>query len=203
MTSIKWPVSEAELEKNYSRIMQKADNLSFNKNKRRDILWKNWPNIRENAGSWSCLRELHIMLFDGIFDFAGQIRTKNLIKGSFRFANALFLEANLPLIERMPQKTFDEILEKYIEMNIAHPFREGNGRATRLWLDAMLEKELNTRVNWSMIKRDNYISAMQRSAVNSLELSTLLKSALIEPEFLSDKIIFMAGLSASYAYESD
>ena len=193
-----FPVSELELEADYAAIMPEVDRLSL---ERRDEVWQRWPAFRETAGTWECLKAIHIALFGGLLDFAGEIRTKNLTKDGFRFANAMFLPGNLPLIERMPQGTFDGILEKYVEMNIAHPFREGNGRAMRLWLDAMLEKELNTRVGWEAISRGEYLSAMARSPVNVLELSLLLKGALLPPEKLSDKVVFLAGLSVSYGYE--
>ena len=162
---------------------------------------KNWPSFVECAGSWECLRELHVALFGGVFDFAGKFRTCNISKGGFRFANWIFLESNVPLIAAMSQGNFDEILAKYVEMNIAHPFREGNGRAMRLWLDAMLEREMNTRVNWQEISRDDYLSAMSRSPVNSLELAVLLKGAFIEGDLMGDDLLFMSCVSASYGYE--
>ena len=141
------------------------------------------------------------MLFGGLLDFAGRIRTHNISKGGFRFANALFLSNIVPIIAEMPQSDFEEILTKYVEMNIAHPFREGNGRALRLWLDAMLEGETGTRTDWRRISRDEYLSAMQRSPVNPLELATLLRSSMLPAEALGDRDIFLAGLSASYKYE--
>lgn len=195
---MKFPVSELEFERNYDEIMREVDRLSL---ERRGIIWEHWPEFVKSAGSWECLRDLHVMLFGGLFEFAGEIRTKNISKGGFRFANAIFLEANLPIIAKMPQNTFHKILEKYIEMNIAHPFREGNGRAMRLWLDAMLERELAARVNWPGIPRELYLSAMQRSPVNSLELETLLKSSMLGPDELQSEELFIAGLSASYSYE--
>ena len=172
--------------------------ISIKRNKK---IWTLWENFCEIAGTWECLKRLHIELFGGLFDFAGEIRSKNISKNGFRFANAIFIEANIPIIERMPQKNFEEILEKYIEMNILHPFREGNGRTMRLWFDAMLEKELKTRVNWIKISREKYLSAMQRSPVNSLELEILLKNFLIPSDLLNDSVIFMKDLSASYSYE--
>ncbi len=125
----------------------------------------------------------------------------NISKGGFRFANWIFLDSNVPLICAMSQGSFDDILAKYVEMNIAHPFREGNGRAMRLWLDSMLEKELNTRVNWQNIPRDDYLSAMSRSPVNSLELAVLLKGSFVEGDLLGDDLLFMSCVSASYGYE--
>lgn len=164
-------------------------------------IWRLWPEFVRNAGTWEYLRKIHELLFNGLFDFAGKIRTRNISKGGFRFANSLFLADILPIISQMPQSSFKEIVEKYVEMNIAHPFREGNGRAMRLWLDAMLERQLGTRIDWTGIRRDDYMSAMHRSPVNSLELETLLLGSMLKPEELSDKDIFMAGLAASYKYE--
>ena len=193
-----FPVSERELEENYDVIMSEIDKLSL---QRRNQVWDAWPEFVKLAGSWECLKRLHVMLFNGLFDFAGKIRTKNIAKGGFRFANAVFLQANIPIVEKMPQTNFHEILEKYIEMNILHPFREGNGRIMRLWLDAMLERELHTRINWAEISRDDYMTAMQRSPVKSLELEVLLRDAMLKTEELGDKVIFMSGLTASYGYE--
>lgn len=192
------PITESDLENNYDAIMPEIDALSL---KRRSIIWKAWTDLLKHAGTWECLKDFHVMLFGGLFDFAGKLRTKNISKGGFRFANALFLDSIIPLIANMPQKNFNEILGKYIEMNIAHPFREGNGRTLRLWLDSILQHELNTRINWQKISRSDYLSAMQRSPVNSLELEVLLKNSMISPEALNDKNIFMASLSASYSYE--
>lgn len=192
------PVSERKLEENYDEIMPVIDELSL---QRRNIIWEAWPEFVKCAGTWECLKKIHVVMFEELFDFAGMIRTKNISKGGFRFANALFLEKIIPVIEDMPQKNFHDITEKYIEMNITHPFREGNGRVMRLWLDAILERELVTRINWSNISRNDYLSAMQRSPVNSLELEVLLTHNMLKPEELSDKVIFMASLNASYGYE--
>ena len=192
------PVSERELEKNYDAIMPVIDELSL---QRRNAIWETWPEFVKSAGTWECLKKIHILMFEGLFDFAGMIRKKNISKGGFRFANALFLEKIIPVIEDMPQKNFHDITEKYIDMNIAHPFREGNGRVMRLWLDSILERELETRINWSKISRNDYLSAMQRRPVNSLELEVLLTANMLKPEELSDEIIFMASLNASYGYE--
>lgn len=193
------PVSERELEENYDEIMPVIDELSF---QRRNAVWDTWPEFVKSAGTWECLKKIHVLMFGGLFEFAGLIRTKNISKGGFRFANALFLEKIIPVIESMPQKNFHDITEKYIEMNIAHPFREGNGRVMRLWLDAILECELDTRINWSGISRNDYLSAMQRSPVNSLELEVLLTGNMLTPEKLRDKVTFMASLNASYSYEN-
>lgn len=160
-----------------------------------------WPSFVDRAGSWGCLRELHVALFGGLFDFAGKLRTCNISKGGFRFANWIFLESNVPLICAMSQGSFDEILAKYVEMNIAHPFREGNGRAMRLWLDCMLERELGRRVDWRRISRGDYLSAMSRSPVNCLELSVLLQGSFVEGNLMGDDLLFLSCVSASYSYE--
>ena len=195
---VKFPVSEAELAKNYDEVMSEVDRLSL---ERRAEIWRTWPEFVSSAGSWECLRRIHVVLFGELFTFAGKLRTQNISKGGFRFANALFLSNIDPIIAEMPQSNFGEILTKYIEMNIAHPFREGNGRALRLWLDAIFEREINTRIDWRSISRDEYLSAMQRSPVNTLELDTLLRSSMLNADALGDRDIFLAGLSASYKYE--
>lgn len=195
---LKLPVTEKELESNYETIMPEIDRLSL---ERVDKIWSSWPEFLSMAGSWECLRKIHVELFGGLFDFAGTIRKVNISKNSFRFANALFLEKILPIISQMPQDNFHAITEKYAEMNIAHPFREGNGRAMRLWLDAILEREMKTRIDWRKVTRDEYMSAMQRSPVNTLELETLLKGAMLKSEDLHDKFIFTSELAISYSYE--
>ena len=195
---IKLPVDESELAENYDVLMPEIDRLSLD---RRGKIWEAWQDFVKIAGTWECLRDFHVMLFGGLFSFAGKIRTQNISKGGFRFANALFLDKILPVISEMPQRNFDEILAKYIEMNIAHPFREGNGRVLRLWLDAVLERELNTRIYWAKIGREVYMSAMQRSPVNALELEVILRKNMLPAEDLASKDIFMSGLSASYKYE--
>ena len=192
------PVNESEFAENYDVVMPEIDRLSLD---RRGKIWEAWQDFVKIAGTWECLRDFHVMLFGGLFSFAGKIRTQNISKGGFRFANTLFLDKILPVISEMPQRNFDEILAKYIEMNIAHPFREGNGRVLRLWLDAVLERELNTRIYWAKIGREVYMSAMQRSPVNALELEVLLRKNMLPAEDLYSKDIFMAGLSASYKYE--
>ncbi|MBQ9388547.1 MAG: Fic family protein [Synergistaceae bacterium] len=195
---MKIPVSERELESNYDVVMAEIDRLSL---ERVNLIWDSWPEFVGMAGTWKCLRRIHAELFGGLFEFAGTIRNVNISKGGFRFTNSLFLEKILPVISDMPQKNFDDIIAKYIEMNIAHPFREGNGRAMRLWLDSILERELNTRVDWRKIGREEYMSAMQRSPVNPLELSVLLKGSMLKGDELSDKVIFAKGLAVSYSYE--
>ena len=193
-----FPITESELEGNYDVITPEIDRLSL---ERTGKVRKSWPEIVRAAGTWECLRNIHVMIFGGLLDFAGEIRKVNISKGGFRFANALFLDKILPVISEMPQKNLSQILDKYIEMNIAHPFREGNGRAMRIWLDAMLERELNTRIDWRKIGREDYIQAMHRSPVNSLELSTLLQGAMLKSEELGDNVIFASCMTVSYSYE--
>ena len=168
--------------------------------KRRAIeLWdKGFINDFE-VGTYKGLQEIHAFLFQDIFDFAGKTRDVNLSKGNFRFANLLYLESNLAIIERMPEGSFDEIIEKYVEMNVAHPFREGNGRATRIWLDLMLKKNLNKCIDWAMVDRADYLSAMERSPVNSLEIKHLLKNALTDK--VDDRGVYLRGIQQSYVYE--
>lgn len=151
------------------------------------------------VGTYKGLQEIHAFLFQDIFDFAGKTRDVNLSKGNFRFANLLYLESNLAIIERMPEGSFDEIIEKYVEMNVAHPFREGNGRATRIWLDLMLKKNLNKCIDWTMVDRADYLSAMERSPVNSLEIKHLLKNALTDR--VDDRGVYLRGIQQSYVYE--
>lgn len=150
-------------------------------------------------GTFDTLRQIHIALFGKIYDFAGKVRTVNLAKGGFRFASALYLESALKSIERMPQDTFDHIVEKYVEMNVAHPFREGNGRSGRIWLDHMLRKELARTVDWGRIGREDYLLAMERSPVRDIEIKTLLKDALSDD--LNSFTLLARGVDASYAYE--
>ena len=168
--------------------------------KRRAIeLWdKGFINNFE-VGTYKGLQEIHGFLFQDIFDFAGKTRDVNLSKGNFRFANLLYLESNLAIIERMPEGSFDEIIEKYVEMNVAHPFREGNGRATRIWLDLILKKNLNKCIDWTMVDRADYLSAMERSPVNSLEIKHLLKNALTDK--VDDRGVYLRGIQQSYVYE--
>lgn len=151
------------------------------------------------AGTIETLRSIHRYLFADIYDFAGEIRTVNLSKGSFRFAPVMYLNAALENVEKMPQSTFDEIVEKYVEMNIAHPFREGNGRATRIWLDLMLKQELSRVVDWSKVDKNNYLLAMERSPIKDIEIKHLLKNALTDR--IDDREIYMKGIDNSYLYE--
>lgn len=150
-------------------------------------------------GTFHGLAQIHEYLFSDIYDFAGKIRTVNLAKGGFRFAPVLYLHDALERISQMPQSTFDEIIEKYVEMNVAHPFREGNGRSTRIWLDAILKKELGKVIDWSRVDKEDYLLAMERSPVRDTEIKTLLSAALTER--IHDREIYMKGIDASYSYE--
>lgn len=151
------------------------------------------------AGTFSALTSIHKYLFDEIYDFAGQLRNVNISKGSFRFAPLVYLEAALQNIDKMPQSTFDEIVEKYVEMNIAHPFREGNGRSTRIWLDLMLKKELNKVVDWSKVDKEDYLLAMERSPIKDIEIKYILKAALTDE--INSRDVYMKGIDHSYYYE--
>lgn len=151
------------------------------------------------VGTTCGLCQIHRYLFDGLYDFAGQIRTLNITKGGFRFANCLYLDAILPVVEQMPESTFAQIVVKYVEMNIAHPFLEGNGRATRIWLDMILKKQLRQVVDWRKIDRDLYLQAMERSPINDLELRTLLQQALTDQ--INDREVIFKGIEQSYYYE--
>lgn len=150
-------------------------------------------------GTFRGLAQIHEYLFSDIYDFAGKIRTVNLAKGGFRFAPVLYLHDALERISQMPQSTFDEIIEKYVEMNVAHPFRKGNGRSTRIWLDAILKKELGKVIDWSRVDKEDYLLAMERSPVRDTEIKTLLSAALTER--IHDREIYMKGIDASYSYE--
>ena len=151
------------------------------------------------VGTFQGLAQIHKYLFDEIYDFGGQMRTVNIAKGNFRFAPVLYLQSALENIGRMPQSTFDEIIAKYVEMNVAHPFREGNGRSARLWLDGMLKRELGQVIDWSRIDKDDYLLAMERSPIKDLEIKTLLRSALTDK--INDREVYMKGIDASYYYE--
>ena len=154
---------------------------------------------RLEAGTFAALASIHRALFSDIYDFAGEKRTVNIAKGNFRFASVMYLDAALENIERMPQSTFAEIVEKYVEMNIAHPFREGNGRSMRIWLDGMLKKALGQVVDWSRVDKEDYLQAMERSPVKDLEIKALLKAALTDQ--VNDRAVYMKGIDASYHYE--
>ena len=151
------------------------------------------------VGTFAGLAMIHKYLFEDIYEFAGQLRTVNIAKGNFRFAPVMYLRPALESIDRMPQSTFDEIIEKYVEMNVAHPFREGNGRSTRIWLDCILKKELHQVVDWSRVDKSDYLMAMERSPVKDLEIKVLLHKALTEQ--INDRQVYMKGIDASYHYE--
>ena len=151
------------------------------------------------AGSFQALSEIHRYLFEEIYDFAGKVRDVNLVKGNFRFASVMYLGDALKKIEGMPQGTFDEIIEKYVEMNIAHPFREGNGRSMRIWLDLMLKRELGKVIDWRLVDKEDYLLAMERSPVKDLEIKHLLKGALTDR--IHDRDVYMKGIDHSYSYE--
>ena len=150
-------------------------------------------------GTFKTLQVIHKQLFMDIYDFAGKVRSVNIAKGGFRFVPAMYLLDALKQIERMPQSTFDEIIEKYVEMNVAHPFREGNGRSTRIWLDLILKKELQLVIDWSKVNKEDYLSAMEHSPIKNLEIKFLLKNALTE--HINDREVYMKGIDASYMYE--
>ena len=150
-------------------------------------------------GRFASLQAIHKALFEDIYDFAGELRTVNLAKGNFRFAPLMYLEAALANIDKMPQSTFDEIIEKYVEMNIAHPFREGNGRSTRLWLDQMLKAGIGQVVDWSKVDKEDYLLAMERSPIKDVEIKVLLKSALTNE--INSREVYMKGIDHSYYYE--
>ena len=152
-----------------------------------------------DAGTFETLSKIHKYLFDEIYYFAGEIRTVNIAKGNFRFAPVMYLEQALLHIDKMPQSTYEEIIEKYVEMNVAHPFREGNGRSTRIWLDLILKKELNMVVDWSMVDKEDYLLAMERSPIKNVEIRELLKQALTSK--INDREVYMKGIDASYSYE--
>ncbi len=151
------------------------------------------------AGRFQTLCEIHKYLFDDIYDFAGKIRTVNISKGNFRFAPLMYLETAIKNVDKMPQNTFDEIVEKYVEMNIVHPFREGNGRSMRIWLDMMLKKQIGQVVDWSKIEKEDYLMAMERSPIKDIEIKYILKAALTDQ--INDREIYMKGIDHSYYYE--
>ena len=152
------------------------------------------------AGKFSTLQAIHKYLFEDIYDFAGKLRTVNLAKGNFRFAPLIYLEAALANIDKMPQSTFDEMIEKYVEMNIAHPFREGNGRSTRIWLDNILKTEIGKVVDWSKVDKEDYLLAMERSPIKDVEIKVLLKAALSDE--INSREVYLSGIDQSYYYES-
>lgn len=162
-------------------------------------LFENGMLEKLEAGKFQTLCEIHKYLFDDIYDFAGKIRTINLSKGNFRFAPLMYLETAIKNVDKMPQNTFDEIVEKYVEMNIVHPFREGNGRSMRIWLDMMLKKQIGQVVDWSKIEKEDYLMAMERSPIKDIEIKYILNAALTDQ--INDREIYMKGIDHSYYYE--
>lgn len=171
------------------RISKKAATTLFEKNLLNDM----------PSGTWTTLQKIHTILFQDIYDFAGALRSVNIAKGNFRFVPVMYLAEAVRTIEDMPQSTFDEIVEKYVEMNVAHPFREGNGRNMRLWLDHMLCTELQKTIDWSQVDKEQYLSAMERSPVNDLEIKAILAKALTSD--INNRELFMKGLDHSYYFE--
>ena len=151
------------------------------------------------VGTFAGLQQIHGYLFQDVYDFAGKMRSVNIAKGNFRFAPRLYLSEALNNIDKMTQDTYDHIIDKYVEMNVAHPFREGNGRSTRIWLDAILKKEIGKVIDWSKVDKEDYLAAMERSPVRSLEIKALLKEALTDK--INDRAVYMKGIDASYRYE--
>lgn len=151
------------------------------------------------VGTFAGLQQIHGYLFQDVYDFAGKMRSVNIAKGNFRFAPRLYLSEALNNIDKMPQDTYDHIIDKYVEMNVAHPFREGNGRSTRIWLDAILKKEIGKVIDWSKVDKEDYLAAMERSPVRSFEIKALLKEALTDK--INDRAVYMKGIDASYRYE--
>lgn len=162
-------------------------------------LFENGVLDKLEAGKFESMKVIHKYLFEDIFFFAGEIRTVNISKGNFRFAPLMYLEAALANIDKMPQSTFDEIIEKYVEMNIAHPFREGNGRSTRIWLDCILKKEIGKVVDWSQVDKEDYLLAMERSPIKDIEIKHILKNVLTDD--INSREIYMKGIDHSYYYE--
>ena len=162
-------------------------------------LFENGMLEKLEAGKFQTLCEIHKYLFDDIYDFAGKIRTVNISKGNFRFAPLMYLETAIKNVDKMPQNTFDEIVEKYVEMNIVHPFREGNGRSMRIWLDMMLKKQIGQVVDWSKIEKEDYLMAMERSPIKDIEIKYILNAALTDQ--INDREIYMKGIDHSYYYE--
>ncbi|MBQ4562679.1 MAG: Fic family protein [Clostridia bacterium] len=162
-------------------------------------LFENGLLDRLEAGTFASLKAIHKYLFEDIYDFAGELRTLNIAKGNFRFAPLMYLEAALANIDKMPQSTFDEIVEKYVEMNIAHPFREGNGRSMRIWLDCIFKKEIGKVVDWSKVDKEDYLLAMERSPIKDIEIKHILKNALTDD--IHSREVYMKGIDHSYYYE--
>lgn len=181
--------NEVELAKEEEKITKLKALELFDTNKINEL----------EVGTFDCLSKIHKFIFDDIYYFAGKIRKDNIAKGNFRFASALYLEDILGKINNMPQNTFEDIIQKYVEMNIAHPFREGNGRSTRIWLDMILKKELNKVIDWSKVNKEDYLLAMERSPIRDTEIKLLLESALTDS--INDRTVYMKGIDVSYHYE--
>ena len=183
-------------EKGTAMTTREIDRESFEKAKQ---LFVSGEIDRIEVGTVRGLQEIHKALFDGLYDFAGKIRTLNIAKGNFRFANSLYLDAVLSAVEKMPENTFEEIIAKYVEMNVAHPFREGNGRSTRIWLDHILKMEIGKVVDWSKVDKEDYFLAMERSPIKDVEIKVLLKEALTDE--VDSREVYMKGIDHSYYYE--
>ena len=181
--------SSAELAREEERISKK----------KAAILFENHILDNLKSGKFSTLQTIHKYLFDEIYDFAGKLRTVNIAKGNFRFAPLMYIESALKNIDEMPQSNFDEIIEKYVEMNIAHPFREGNGRSTRIWLDHMLKTEIGKVIEWSKVDKEDYLLAMERSPIRDIEIKYVLKNALSDE--IDSREVYMKGIDHSYYYE--
>lgn len=182
--------------KNSADLAREEERIS---KKRAGELFENGMLNKLEAGKFSALKAIHKYLFDEIYEFAGELRSVNISKGSFRFAPLIYLEAAIENIDKMPQSTFDEIVEKYVEMNIAHPFREGNGRCTRIWLDLIFKTELHKVVDWSKVDKEDYLLAMERSPIKDTEIKHILKAALTDD--VNSREIYMKGIDKSYYYE--
>ena len=182
--------------KNSAELARKEERIS---KKRAVELFENGKLENLEAGKFQTLCEIHKYLFDDIYDFAGKIRTVNISKGNFRFAPLMYLETAIKNVDKMPQNTFDEIVEKYVEMNIVHPFREGNGRSMRIWLDMMLKKQIGQVVDWSKIEKEDYLMAMERSPIKDIEIKYILNAALTDQ--INDREVYMKGIDHSYYYE--
>ena len=181
--------STAELDREEERISKKKAAQLFDR-KLLDTF---------DVGTFAGLAAIHKYLFEGIYDYSGELRTVNIAKGNFRFAPLMYLQAALDNIDKMPQSNFDEIVEKYVEMNIAHPFREGNGRSTRIWLDHILKNEIGKVVDWSKVDKEDYLLAMERSPIKDVEIKVLLKGALTDE--INSREVYMKGIDHSYYYE--
>lgn len=182
--------------KSSAELARKEERIS---KKKAVELFENGMLEKLEAGKFQTLCEIHKYLFDDIYDFAGKIRTVNLSKGNFRFAPLMYLETAIKNVDKMPQNTFDEIVEKYVEMNIVHPFREGNGRSMRIWLDMMLKKQIGQVVDWSKIEKEDYLMAMERSPIKDIEIKYILNAALTDQ--INDREVYMKGIDHSYYYE--